>query len=174
MLQSALAFFLSMVLTFILGGIIALFIRFMLALVFLPFIALFSKKKNSQTVINNGPWILTIEFVANLFYGWFSCYIGLWVFSALNVGIDIFYPLMVLCSFLWFDLSKIQKEQRRIKALESSAINDQIPIELVNQEMKSLRATNFLNNHLNSRYTALFGKIAGAVIGGYNLIYSLN
>jgi hypothetical protein len=81
---------------------------------------------------------------------------------------------MVLCSFLWFDLSKIQKEQRRIKALESSAINDQIPIELVNQEMKSLRATNFLNNHLNSRYTALFGKIAGAVIGGYNLIYSLN
>ena len=174
MLYSALAFILSMLLTFFLGGFIGLFIRLVLALLFLPLIALFRNKNSGSAVISSGPWVLTIEFLANIFYGWFACYIGLWVFRSLNVPIDLFYPAMVLCSFLWFDLSRIQKEQKRIKSLDSSGLNEQIPLELTNQDMSKLRLANFLSNHLNSRYTALFGKIAGVVIGGYNLIFNLN
>jgi len=174
MLQSGLAFFLSMVLTFILGGIIGLLLRLLLALLFLPLIATFAKNKSANTIISAGPWILTIEFIANIFYGWFACYIGVWLFRVMNVSIDLFYPLMVICSFLWFDLSRIQKEQKRIKSLETSGLNEQQPYELMNQDMNKLRGANFLSNHLNSRYTALFGKIAGAIIGGYNLIYSIN
>jgi len=174
MLQSGLAFFLSMLLTFIFGGILGLILRLLLALLFLPLIATFAKNRSGNTVISSGPWILTIEFIANIFYGWFACYIGVWLFRALNVSIDLFYPLMVICSFLWFDLSRIQKEQKRIKSLETSGLSDQLPLELMNQDMNRLRVANFLSNHLNSRYTALFGKIAGAIIGGYNLIYITN
>jgi hypothetical protein len=174
MLQSGLAFFLSMLLTFIFGGIIGVLLRLLLALLFLPLIATFAKNKNANTVISGGPWILTIEFITNIFYGWFACYIGVWLFRAMNVSIDLFYPLMVICSFLWFDLSRIQKEQKRIKSLETSGPNEQLAYELTNQDVNKHRVANFLSNHLNSRYTALFGKIAGAIIGGYNLIYSIN
>jgi hypothetical protein len=76
MLYSAIAFLLSMMLTFILGGLLGLMIRFFLALMFLPLIAAFRKKGTESAVITSGPWILTIEFLANIFYGWFANYIG--------------------------------------------------------------------------------------------------
>ena len=174
MLYSAIAFLLSMMLTFFLGGLIGLFIRLVLGLLFLPLIAIFRNNKSNSIAITGGPWVLTIEFIANIFYGWFAIYIGVWVFRMLNVGIDFFYPLMVLCSFIWFDLSRIQKEQKRIKSLESKKFESGMPFEINKQDFSRLRIANFLSNNLNSRYTALFGKIAGAIIGGYNLIYSIN
>jgi Ulp1 family protease len=91
----------------------------------------------------------------------------------MNVHIDGFYPLLVLLSFIWFDVNKIQREQKRIKAMGKSNLNESLPIELINQDMNRLRLGNFLSDHLNSRYTALFGKITGVIIGGYNLIFSL-
>ena len=174
MLYPALAFIFSMMLTFFLGGLIGLFIRFMLALLFLPLIAFFRNKNATNTVINSGPWILTIEFLANIFYGWFANYIGVWVFQSMDVRIDWFYPILVLFSFIWFDVNRIQREQKRIKAMGKSNLNESLPIELINQDMNKLRLGNFLSDHLNSRYTVLFGKITGVIIGGYNLIFSLN
>jgi hypothetical protein len=81
----------------------------------------------------------------------------------MSVHIDWFYPFFVLLSFLWFDLNKIQNEKKRIKSLENSGLRERLPIELINQDMQKLRIGNFLSDHLNSRYTALFGKIAGVI-----------
>jgi hypothetical protein len=170
MINTALALIFSMMLTFVLGGLLGLMIRFFLALMFLPLIAFFRKKDQKSTLISSGPWILTIEFLANIFYGWFANYIGVWVFRSMAVSIDVFYPLFILFAFLWFDLSRIQKEKLQLKSLENSGLRERLPIDLINEDMQKIRAGNFMNDHLNSRYTALFGKIAGVIIGGFNLI----
>lgn len=173
MLNSALAFCFSMMLTFILGGLLGFLLRFSLALLFIPLIALFTRRKEGNTaptVITSGPWILTIEFLANIFYGWFANYIGVWVFASMGVPIDWFYSFFVLFAFLWFDLKRIRTEKNQLKALEESEFRERLPIELVNEEMHKMRADDFLNQRLNNRYTALFGKIAGVIIGGFNLI----
>jgi hypothetical protein len=172
MLNSALAFCFSMMLTFILGGLLGFLLRFSLALLFIPLIALFRRKEEngSATVISSGPWILTIEFLANIFYGWFANYIGVWVFASMGVPIDWFYPFFVLFAFIWFDLKRIRTEKNQLKAIENNGLRERLPIELLKEEMQEIRPGNFLNQHLNNRYTALFGKIAGVVIGGFNLI----
>ncbi len=174
MFQSALAFLMSMILTFILGGLLGFGIRFFLAILFLPLITMLRKKDTNPTVIRSGPWILTIEFLANIFYGWFANYIGVWVFNSLGVTIDWFYPLTVFIGFIYFDLTKIHNEKKRLRELTDNNLNEKLPIELINQEMKEHRQNNFLNEHLNSRYTALFGKLSGVVIGGFNLIVLSN
>ena len=170
MLNTALALMFSMMLTFVLGGLLGLLIRFFLALMLLPLIASFRKKDQKSTIISSGPWILTIEFLANIFYGWFANYIGVWVFRSMAVSIDVFYPLFILFAFLWFDLTRIQKEKSHLKSLEYSGLRERLPLDLINEDMQKIRAGNFMNDHLNKRYTALFGKIAGVIIGGFNLI----
>lgn len=131
---------------------------------------MFRKKRVGATVISSGPWILTIEFIANLFYGWFANYIGVWVFNSMGTAIDWFYPFLVMISFLWFDIQRIQQEKKRTKSFEDSELRERLPLELVNNEMHKFRMDNLMSDRVNSRVTALFGKFAGVVIGGFNLI----
>lgn len=180
MLSSALAYFFSLVLTVVLGGLLSFLIKAVLALVFVAFTAmLFSSGKRSKTYTNESYQVLTIEFLSNIFYGYLSNSIGIWVFNYMGVQIDWFYPVFMLVAFLWSDLTRMRNEQKQIEAADPNDLQKQILMDIISSrttngeelpKLPEMNKSSMISVMKNTRMTALFGKIAGVIIGGLQLI----
>lgn len=170
MLTTALAYFLALILSIVLGGLLAFLVKALIAFALLPLLAIFSGGK-SQKHTNGSPVVLTVEFLSNIFYGYMANSIGIWVFNWLEQPIDWFYSLFILIAFVGLDIQRMQKERKRLKMVsQEGGIRDRLPSQLFNKQMQEFREEDMLSAHKNTRITAIFGKVAGVLIGGLNLI----
>lgn len=182
MLLSALAYFFAFGLTVILGGLITFFVKAILALTLFAILALVSSGSKRKVYGNESPQVLTIEFLSNIFYGYFANNIGIWVFNYLEVPIDWFYPIFMLFAFIWFDMTRMRNERLRIEKFDSQGLRNRIPNELFPNgaadpetvEHAEINKENMISILKNLRMTGLFGKITGVIIGGLQLIIRAN
>ncbi len=169
------AAFLSLLLSILLGGLTTFFIKFLLALAFIPFLLYFklqSKQESGSFVIQSGPVILTIDFVSSLFYGWFSVQISSWSFSQLGIEMDSFFPLFLMVGIIWTDARSMMRERLRMKSYkpESFIYDEKETYNLDEVQQKKKSINNMLSEHANSRITSMIGKVAGTIIGITSLL----
>ncbi len=171
MLSSAFAYFFSLILSVVLGGLLTFFVKVLIAFALLPLVAILAKNKQKIHTIGS-PLVLTIDFLANIFYGYMANQIGIWVFTSWNVPIDWFYPVFILVAFLWFDIQRLRRERARLKAIDQKeeGLRARLPEGVLQQQMQKFDKADLLNDFNNSRITGMIGKATGVIIGAFRLI----
>lgn len=171
MLSSAVAYFFSLMLSIVLGGLLTFFVKVIIAFALLPLVAIMAKNKK-QTHTMGSPLVLSIDFLSNIFYGYMANKIGLWVFAYLNVPIDWFYPTFILVAFLWTDIQRLRRERARINEIENKEENmrARLPEGILQQQMQKFHKDDLMQDFNNSRITGMIGKATGVILGAFNLI----
>jgi Flp pilus assembly protein TadB len=171
MIISALAYFFSLMLSIVLGGLLTFFVKVIIAFALLPLIAIMAKNKR-QTHTMGSPLVLTIDFLSNIFYGYMANRIGIWVFNYFEVPIDWFYPTFILVAFLWFDIQRLRRERARIKEIgeKEEGMRSRLPEELLQQQMQKFQKSDLIQDFNNARITGMIGKATGVILGAFNLI----
>lgn len=170
MLNIILAIFISLLLSTILGGLLTFFIKFLLAIFFIPFIAYFKGKNNKNIVVSTGPWILTIEFLSGIFFGYLTVYLGKWTFESFELKMDWLFPAFFTIFFIWFDLNRIRSDNFKFNFMLNKDLKSGMADEQINLDAEKQRSE-LLNHQTNMRYTALFGKLSGLLMNSVYLFH---
>lgn len=155
MLYSALAYLLTGLAGFIVGGLLNMLTKMLL---FMLVSAIVGREK---IVTMFGKIMRPIDFISNILQGYVSVALGIWIFGLFAVRVDFFLCFFLLIGFLWFDFVQLRRQRQMF---ESGELPPQFAM-FGEGMQEQLRAMLY-----NQAIIGMIGKATGVVLAGINLI----
>lgn len=193
MFYSAIGYLLTLFMAFTIIPLIAFFLRMVLVMLFSRIYWGVAKDKSPASLLQFSIKLAQpVGFATAIFHGFAALWMGVVFFKGLGVKLDYFLPIMLIFTFVWFGLKKLQKPttvevDNKITTTNSQGeettiiINpqkeannpmaDQDPVKLFNEQMKNQLKDQTKEFMQGNTIIGLIGKVTGVVMATTSYIF---